>query len=137
MKTYKNEYLTIRIDVPDTWNICSWRNTKFNRVLKSLYQSSDDDKPGKNGHKLLFTAELRNPLYEAMLDASIELSIVHCPYQKSIRSSIIENHERMRQGYKNNGIICSITMEGTWAIDGKNFSYIDTVSKSRDNESWS
>jgi hypothetical protein len=102
-----------------------------------MYQARDDESPveGKCASKFLFTAERCPREREGYVDADIELSLFQLSPGEDMRKTVIENFERQRAMYANNGIKTSISKEGTWIVGGIGFTHIDQENESRSGHS--
>lgn len=132
MKTYESHYFHLRIDFPDTWTLTSWQHVKIGRTWRSAYQTSDDDLPEKrpDATKFLFTAALHPPDSQALVHADVEVSVFRLAPDDDMRTSLVENLERLSEHYHRSGISASLTGEGVWTIGGVDFTYVDQELKS-------
>ncbi len=58
MQLYENEYLGLRMKVPDHWSLLSHQHTRMSAQWRDLYQHANDDLPSTDQAKFLFTASL-------------------------------------------------------------------------------
>jgi hypothetical protein len=135
MRTYENAYFGLRIDVPDRWNLVSWKHVKIGRPGQSAYQTRDDElpAPGACPSKFLFTAALYSAESVALIDADLEISVFRVEMGEDFRSGLIKNIELRREGYASGdfGMVTSIIEQGTWWVDGIDFGFVDEETKSR------
>jgi hypothetical protein len=124
MRIYQNDYLGVRIEVPNEWELTSWRHA----YTGSDFQTRDDDLPtGDQRTKFLFTACLfARP---ALVDADIELSLFRLDPGEFMLDSLMTNLRRQRECDMSYGIDTSIAQESTWKIGGVKFQFVEQLSK--------
>ena len=117
MSQYTSEFFGLRIDIPDSWELVSWRHSNIDRSSRALYQSRDDDLPQRVGtSKFLFTANRYAAKSKAIVNAGIELSAYLFSETESLWDTLRAN--LAREGRTGGP-------DQTWVIDGIEFSYLD------------
>jgi hypothetical protein len=136
MLEYTNSYLRLSIAIPFGWRVISWRHTKLDASRHREFQFQDDDLPAKVGRcKVLFNASLYTPGSDVELNAEIEPAVYRLRPGDELRTSLLENHERLIPMYDSYGMKSAVTGEGSWTTGGVTFGFVDEELISRSGHS--
>lgn len=118
-RAYGNAYFGLRFDIPETWELVSWKDSKIDRSWRPLYQARDDELPQNVGaSKFLFTASRYAPGSQALVDASIEMSVQRLSAEADLRDSLLSS---IALGGRTPG------GQGKCEAGGLEFDYVDEV----------
>lgn len=115
VKTYTNDYFGLRIDVPEPWELVSWKTATIARDWRQHFQMRDDEIPDEERiGKFLFTAHRYSPLSRATLDASIEVCVFRLAPGMTLDGRL--THLRSKS---------EIDGSGMWEVGGAMYAYCD------------